>query len=41
MESIMDSTRTLIKQVVDSVKVDVLNVVECNEQKAQVNEMFE
>ncbi|XP_028417765.1 uncharacterized protein LOC114542402 [Dendronephthya gigantea] len=27
MESIMDSTRTLVKQVVDSVKAEVLNVM--------------
>ena len=28
MESIMDSTRTLVKQVVDSVKVEVLNALD-------------
>ncbi len=41
MESIIDSTRTLIKQVVDSVKTDVLNVIDCNEHKKQVNDVFE
>ena len=37
----MDSPRTLITQVVDSVKEDVLSVTESNKQKAQVKDMFE
>ena len=41
MESIIDSTRTLIKQVVDSVKTDVLDIIDSNEDKKQVNEVFE
>ena len=43
MESIMDSTRTLINQVVDSIKVKVLNAIDSNsnEQKTQVKDVFE
>ena len=41
MESIIDGTRSLIKQVVDSVKTDVLNVIDSNEQKKEINEVFE
>lgn len=41
MESIIDSTRTLIKQVVSSFKSDVLTVLEQDEQKDTVENVFE
>jgi hypothetical protein len=41
MDSIMDSTKTLIKQVVSSVKSDVLNVLESSDERDTVENIFE
>ena len=42
MESVMDCTRTLINQVVGSVKTNVLNAIDCpDEKKAQVSDLFD
>ena len=41
MESIMDGTRTLIRQVVDSLKTDVVAVQSADCDKSKVEEIFE
>ena len=40
MESVMDCTRTLITQVVGSVKTKVLDAIDCPEKKGQVSDLF-
>ena len=41
MESIIDCTQTLIRQVVGSVKIDVLIALESSEEKGRVENIFE